>query len=203
MRRHSHHRISKQEKRGLFGQPERVVSCPCAAAAAAPIRPSLSTYFLAVISALTTKSSAPLPGSHCFITSRLSSLSLTSMSVNPASFRYVSRDSISGAPVTQQANASAVLRRSGIIFSGRTTTSDIATRPPTLRMRWISRNTCALSGLRLMTQLLTTQSTVPSATGRCSISPRRNSTLVAAVEAEAASVSPLLPTRLAAFILAL
>ena len=37
--------------------------------------------------------------------------------------------------------------------------------------------TCCLSGTRLITQLLMIASTVASATGRCSISPSRNSTL--------------------------
>src|SRR5436309_3307798 len=41
-----------------------------------------------------------------------------------------------------------------------------ATRPPGLRTRYISRKTAGLSGARLMTQLLTRQSTLASASGR-------------------------------------
>ena len=59
------------------------------------------------------------------------------------------------------------------------TTSEIARRPAVRRTRNASRNTAALSGERLMTQLETTTSTLASATGRCSISPSRNSTFSA------------------------
>ena len=54
------------------------------------------------------------------MTSRLSSFVLTWMSTNPASSRYCLRDASSGAPLTQQARASAVLSRSGMTFSGLT-----------------------------------------------------------------------------------
>ena len=59
------------------------------------------------------------------------------------------------------------------------TTSEIASRPPGFSTRNASRNTCALSGTRLITQLEMMTSPVPSATGRCSSSPSRNSTLAA------------------------
>ena len=109
----------------------------------------------------------------------LSSFNLTFTSTKPASSRYRSRDAVSGAPATQHASASAVRNRSGTAFDGsRTTTSLTAILPPDLSMRYTSRKTCALSGLKLMTQLLMTQSTVSSAIGRCSISPRRNCTFL-------------------------
>ena len=52
---------------------------------------------------------------------------------------------------------------------------------PGRKTRKASRKTWGLSGDRLMTQLEMTTSTVSSATGRCSISPRRNSTLSALI----------------------
>ena len=62
--------------------------------------------------------------------------------------------------------------------SGRTfTTSAMANRPPGFSTRNASRNTCALSGTRLITQFEMITSPVASAIGRCSSSPRRNSTL--------------------------
>jgi len=45
-----------------------------------------------------------------------------------------------------------------------------------LSTRAISRQTCGLSGERFSTQFEITTSTLASATGRCSISPSRNST---------------------------
>ena len=57
------------------------------------------------------------------------------------------------------------------------TTSEMARRPPGFKTRYASRKTCALSGDRLMTQFDMITSATPSARGRCSISPRRNSTL--------------------------
>jgi len=70
--------------------------------------------FLAVISAEITKSSAPDPGNHWLMIALLSSFNLSLMSRNPAAARIRSSDSCSGAPVTQQASASAVFSRSGI-----------------------------------------------------------------------------------------
>ncbi len=55
----------------------------------------------------------------------------------------------------------------------------MARRPPGFRTRNASAKTAALSGDRLMTQLERTTSTVASATGSRSISPRRKSTFVA------------------------
>ncbi len=58
------------------------------------------------------------------------------------------------------------------------TTSEIARRPPGFNTRKASANTCALSGDKLTTQLEMITSTDWSATGKCSISPRRNSTFL-------------------------
>ncbi|MCG3775159.1 MAG: hypothetical protein JW395_1988 [Nitrospira sp.] len=52
-----------------------------------------------------------------------------------------------------------------------------ATRPPGFNTRAISAHTCSLSGDKLITQFDITTSTDASDTGRCSISPSRNSTL--------------------------
>ena len=60
---------------------------------------------------------------------------------------------------------------------------DVGDRQPAAgleRAERVARRPARLSGTRLMTQLLMIASTVPSATGRCSISPRRNSTFVEA-----------------------
>ena len=53
-----------------------------------------------------------------------------------------------------------------------------ASRPPGFRTRAISRKTAGLSGARLMTQLLMTQSTEASARGRWSMVARWNSTFL-------------------------
>ena len=78
------------------------------------------------------------------------------------------------------------------------TTSEIASRPPGFSTRKASRNTCALSGARLTTQLEMMTSAVASAIGRCSISPRRNSTLaaptLAALARALASISCVMST---------
>ena len=73
-------------------------------------------YLRAETLALTMKSSAPLPGIHCLITSRDSSLSsmLMESEMNPAASNWLRRVSISGAPDTQQAMASMVFRCAGI-----------------------------------------------------------------------------------------
>ena len=81
------------------------------------------------------------------------------------------------APATQphsSARSAASSAGSGAVF----TTSEIASRPPGFSTRKASRNTCALSGTRFITQFEIT-SAVLSAIGRCSSSPRRNSTLAA------------------------
>src|ERR1700731_3869907 len=54
-------------------------------------------------------------------------------------------------------------------------TSATANTPLFLNTRNDSRNTASLSGERLITQLEITYSTELDSTGRCSISPRRNS----------------------------
>ena len=76
--------------------------------------------------------------------------------------------------------------------------SEITIRPPGLRMRAISLNTTALSGTRLITQLLVMASTVPSSTGSFSSRPSRNSTFVtpafAALRRARASISGVIST---------
>src|SRR5437879_11768962 len=56
------------------------------------------------------------------------------------------------------------------------TMSEIVNRPPGRMTRYISRNTLALSGARLITQLDMMRSMLPSSTGRFSAWPLRNST---------------------------
>ena len=56
--------------------------------------------------------------------------------------------------------------------------SDIARRPPGFKTLNASSNTLSFSGDKLITQLEMITSIVASATGRCSISPRRNSVLL-------------------------
>ena len=55
--------------------------------------------------------------------------------------------------------------------------SEMQNRPPGRSTRNISAKAGALSGSRFSTQLLTIASMLPLSTGRCSISPSRNSTL--------------------------
>mmetsp|Transcript_15243 Transcript_15243/g.64343 ORF Transcript_15243/g.64343 Transcript_15243/m.64343 type:complete len:214 (+) Transcript_15243:623-1264(+) len=105
--------------------------------------------------------------------SRLSFFSTTRTSANPASTSMSTRSCVTGAPATQQLNASFVIKCSGSVFV--CTTSATASLPPGLSTRNASRSTRGLSGDRLMTQLLTTTSIVASPAGRFSISPRRNS----------------------------
>src|ERR1035437_10016810 len=69
----------------------------------------------------------------------------------------------STAPATQPTNASTISRMAG--GSGfRSAKSETATRPPGFSTRAISRQTCALSGERLMTQLEMMASTELSGT---------------------------------------
>jgi hypothetical protein len=92
----------------------------------------LTNYLRADTLALTMKSSAPLPGIHCLITSRDSSLMsiVIESGKKPAASSWLRRVSISGAPATQQAMASIVFKWSGKTALARVTTSQIATRPP-------------------------------------------------------------------------
>jgi hypothetical protein len=68
--------------------------------------------------------------------------------------------------------------------------SETANRPPGLSTRAISLQTCCLFGDRLITQFEMTTSTDASATGRCSISPRRNSTLLNPLRSVYAAIFP-------------
>ena len=114
--------------------------------------------------------------------SRLSGFTWMLMSVKPAACSQSSIAAGAAAPATQphsSALSDASSAGSGLIF----TTSEIASRPPGFSTRNASRNTCALSGTRLITQLEMITSPVPSAIGKCSISPRRNSTLPAPTRA--------------------
>ncbi len=98
------------------------------------------------------------------------------MSVSPASFAMRSVSETRTAPATHPTNASTICDTAA--GSGLSNArSDTATRPPGFRTRAISRHAWDLSGERLMTQLEITTSIQASATGRCSISPKRNSTL--------------------------
>jgi hypothetical protein len=62
------------------------------------------------------------------------------------------------------ARSAAKLGESGLMLI----TAEIAKPPFDFSTRNASRNTCALSGTRLMTQLKRMMSAVPSAIGRCS-----------------------------------
>src|ERR1035437_601771 len=97
---------------------------------------------------------------------------------NPASASSEMNSCSSSAPATQPIQSS-TLRR---MFSGtapRTTTSEIANRPPGLSTRNASRITRRLSPERFTTQFEMITSTELSGSGMFSISPFRNSTLVA------------------------
>src|SRR6266853_1920119 len=99
------------------------------------------------------------------------------MDSNPA-LNSLSRYSYSSsAPAMQPTHNSMLLRISGGT-SPRTTTSEIANRPPGLSTRNASRNTLSLSPERLITQFEMITSTELSGSGIFSISPFRNSTLV-------------------------
>ena len=107
--------------------------------------------------------------------SRLSSLGRRLICSNPVAASTARASSSVAAPETHPESSA----RSARISSGRTavaTTSAIARRPPGFSTRKASRKTAALSGERLITQFERMASTLRSATGRCSISPRRNST---------------------------
>ena len=98
------------------------------------------------------------------------------MSISPAARAISSVSDTNTAPATQPINASTISRTvSGNGLNN--ARSETAIRPPGFNTRAISRQTCGLSGERLMTQFEIITSTLASATGKCSISPRRNSTL--------------------------
>src|SRR6266446_7533141 len=134
----------------------------------------------ASIVAEATKFSMPRPGAQLATSSRLSGVGVTRTSVKPACASQVSIRSTGAAPAMQphkRAGSACSSGDSGAVL----TTSEIASRPPGFSTRNASRNTCALSGTRLITQLDRMASAVLSATGRCSSSPRRNSTLAALI----------------------
>lgn len=117
------------------------------------------------------------------MTATYSSLIPIETLVNPAASASRRMSSTSEAPATQPTRASA--RSLAEPGNGRNKArSEMATRPPSLSTREISRQTWGLSGERLMTQLESTTSTLLSETGRCSISPRRNSTFESPVRSE-------------------
>ena len=118
----------------------------------------------------------PLPGAQVLISSRLSALGVTRTSTKPASASQVSVSCTVAAPAMQP-HSSAGSSFSSAGNGALLTTSEIASRPPGFSTRKASRNTCALSGTRLITQFERITSAVLSATGRCSSSPSRNSTL--------------------------
>src|ERR1700730_15836202 len=123
-----------------------------------------------------TKFSMPRPGAQLATSSRLSGFGVTRTSVKPACTSQVSIRSTGAAPAMQphkRAGSACSSSDSGVVL----TTSEIASRPPGFSTRNASRNTCALSGTRLITQWDRMASALLSATGRCSSSPRRNSTL--------------------------
>ena len=97
------------------------------------------------------------------------------MSTNPASAASLASSSMSAAP-EMQPDSRRMSSRHSCGSSAVATTSLTASRPPGLSTRNASRKTAGLSGERLITQLEMITSTDASATGRCSISPRRNST---------------------------
>ncbi len=132
----------------------------------------------ASIVAEATYSSIPRPGAQLATSSRLSGFTETHISRNPASFSQASIADDGAAPATQPQTSARSAASSGV-SSRRLITSEIASLPPGLRTRIASRNTCALSGTRLITQFDRMTSAVLSAIGRCSSSPRRNSTFPA------------------------
>ena len=107
---------------------------------------------------------------------RLSSLGCILISAKPVSTSIVSISSTCSVPPTQpEIRAISFLISAG---SGcKATTSKMARRPPGLSTRQASLKTLFFSGERLITQFDKMTSTLASATGRCSISPNRNSTL--------------------------
>jgi hypothetical protein len=96
---------------------------------------------------------------------------VTRTSTKPASLNQPSTRSAGAAPATQpHSNVGSACSSGG--SGAMLMTSDTASRPPGLRTRKASRNTCALSGTRLITQFEITTSAVLSAIGRCSSSPQ-------------------------------
>ena len=119
------------------------------------------------------------PGMHWAMMAPLSRRGSTLIASNPASAsssELVDRGGAGHGPVSAWM-LSAIAR--GITCVA--TTSEIAMRPPGLSTRIASRKTAPLSGDRLITQFEMMTSTDASGTGRCSISPNRNSTFVASI----------------------
>src|SRR6266849_5242043 len=97
---------------------------------------------------------------------------------NPAATSLSRYSFSSSAPATQPTHRS-IFWRICASTSPRVTTSETANRPPGLSTRKASRNTRSLSAERLITQFEMMTSTELSGSGICSISPLKNSTLVA------------------------
>ena len=98
-------------------------------------------------------------------------------STRPAAARPSRNSAIDRAPAMQPTKLPRSARLQGDRESS-ATTSLTPILPPGRRTRAISAKTAALSAARLMTQLLMTTSTSASRTGRASIVPFRNSTLM-------------------------
>src|SRR5688572_18384400 len=99
-------------------------------------------------------------------------------SENPAAMSSRRYSSSCNAPEMQAVHRPTLLSTGSGRFP-RSTTSDTANRPPGFNTRYASRMTRALSADRLITQFEMMTSTVSAGRGMFSISPRRNSTLVA------------------------
>src|SRR6516225_2281198 len=99
----------------------------------------------------------------------------TSTDANPLRASF-SRYSFSSSAPAMQPTQSSMLLRISAGRSPRTSTSDIAKRPPGLSTRNASARTRSLSPERLMTQLEMIPSTELSGRGTFSIAPLRNST---------------------------
>jgi len=108
----------------------------------------------------------------CFLQS---SVICTSRNPAPARSRCKSFN-VAAPPIQPQMRASFFLISSGSLAVA--TISEMAIRPPGLRTRNASSKTANFSGERLITQFEMMTSTELRSTGKCSISPRRNSTLV-------------------------
>lgn len=108
--------------------------------------------FVASMTAEAAKFSAPDPGIHSRMNAALSGLGVIRMFSKPATRINACRVSTDADPDTHPVNAAI----SCSSFSGNSwsfTTSEIARRPPGLSTRNASRNTLALSGERLITQI--------------------------------------------------
>src|SRR5271165_6841645 len=132
-------------------------------AAVCHVRPGLRASTIAE----TMWSSMFRPGAQVLISSQLSGFGVTRTSTNPRLASQPSTRSAGAAPAMQphnKAGSDCSSAGSGAVLM----MSDTASRPPGLRTRKASRNTCSLSGTRLITQFEITTSAALSAIGRCS-----------------------------------